>query len=407
MFIPRLRFTSFALSLAALAGGCSSSSDVVPGVERGAQCVGGGYPITCPGTKRKACPDQCDGDPDPGGPPANPCGTQPALPSDPELGAGWVVHAAQGGPGSVNYDQLPASSKYNSRSSCVSGCGGTAWAMLAGWTEWQQRNIALTQHWDTGRMINDYWISTSFGRAYQDTFLTTSIGFPATLEQNMTTWDDNWSRLTGGFADYMDSKCIGSEAFTEPRLMPSGGDYIKSWGGRVDVHSDYELSPNSVQTGRYLGDVRSWIDTYHVPVILGFNELSTAHFELVLAYARKASYQCSGNTWKLVEGDAWKMRVNHGWGDAAEWDDPPSAAWAAYTITVPPPPGPVLCADGSTGPELYTCPPCAPGDTSCSPDTVGTNVPFCARKCCGVPADALPCCVHPGHGVGCGANPGK
>jgi hypothetical protein len=381
---------------------CGQNGELAVSSVEGALCVGGGTPIQCPGTTVRKCPDLCPGPTDPPAPPR--CGTQPPLPSDPELGAGWVVHAAApGGPRSVNYNQLPAHTKYNGRS-CLSGCGGTAWAMLGAWTDYQQRGRAYAEHWDAGRWLNEYWITTSFGRPYQDTFATQS-SLSGALVQNAS-WDDNWSRLTGGFSSYMDSKCISSEAFTDPKNMPYGGDYIKSWGARIEAHSDFELSPNHVNTGRYLEDVRNWIDNYHVPVILGFEELADSHYELVSAYARQVAYTCSGNsTWQLKETGAWKIRVNHGWGDDVAWDNPPGTAWAAYTFTVLPPAGAVHCEDGSVGPELYRCPACAPNDPLCSHETEGTILPFCHRECCGETQVNLPCCVHPFHGAFCGEDP--
>jgi len=187
------------------------------------------------------------------------------------------------------YDQMSAGTSPNS-SSCYSGCGGTAWAMLFGWGDYQASlgNPAWSHRWGLYRQ-NGGTGSNAVAPKYMDTGV-----------RNMT-WE---------LRNRIGTFCFGSSGATAPWNMSGASGYLASRTGAT-LSTHYNVL--GIHETRLREKARNSIRDRKVPAIIGTGWLT--HYPLAYGYRWRSRIvrKCFIWCWNETEYQR-QFYVNQGWG---------------------------------------------------------------------------------------------
>jgi hypothetical protein len=187
------------------------------------------------------------------------------------------------------YNQIPAGSAPNT-SSCYSGCGGTAWAMLFGWGDnqaalgnpaWAHRTGLYLQNGGTG--------ADAVAPQYMDTGV-----------RNMS-WE---------LRNRIGTFCAGSSGATPPWSMSGASGYLALRTGTT-LSTHYNVL--GIHEGGLRDRARDSIIYRRVPAIIGTGWLS--HYPLAYGYRWRSRVvrKCFIFCWNETEYQR-EFYVNQGWG---------------------------------------------------------------------------------------------
>jgi hypothetical protein len=157
------------------------------------------------------------------------------------------------------YSQIAAGQTPNT-SSCFSGCGGTAWAMLFGWADNQAAigNSAWAPRWGIYRQ------NGGFG---------TNVGAPRTMDAGVR-------NMTWEIRNRIGTFCFFSNGATPPWSMDEAAGYLVGRSG-ASLTTHYNIFGNAEDRLRDYA-IKS-IKNRHTPAIIGIGLLS--HYPLAYGYA--------------------------------------------------------------------------------------------------------------------------
>ncbi|MFN8470104.1 MAG: hypothetical protein U0X20_31405 [Caldilineaceae bacterium] len=214
----------------------------------------------------------------------------------------WAYWWANGYPGSITYDQIPAHQRVNT-SGCWSGCGATAWAMLFGWVD--QRAAAgdwrWANHWGIYR-VNGGLGANAVAPYSQDAGV-----------DNMT-WEirnrmGTWCTGDGGGATSL-SRMIDAIEYVRPRATAA-----------ATMRTRYD--PTKLCWFGACNDARNLVKDQIIvrqsPAVVGYDN----HYAMAYGYAERSNRSC----FLFFCSTSWSrwFWVNQGWGgggnDWINWDD--------------------------------------------------------------------------------------
>ncbi len=199
------------------------------------------------------------------------------------------------------YTQIPANSPPNT-SSCPSGCGATAWAMLFGWADNQAAigNPTWVGRWGLYRENGGYGADAVAPR-----FMDTGV-------RNMT-WE---------IRNRIGTFCAFGNGPTFPWRMSDASGYLAGRSGaRIRTH--YHVL--GISTGGLRERARNSIRDRRTPAIIGTGWLN--HYPLAYGYAWRSrrTWACAICPWKVTEYSRWFYvnqghgGGNNGWVSASTW----------------------------------------------------------------------------------------
>jgi hypothetical protein len=183
------------------------------------------------------------------------------------------------------YNQMPASDPKNP-SSCYSGCGATAWAMLFGWADNQAAsgNASWAPRWGLYRVNGGY-------------------GADAVAPQY---WNDGVKNMIWEIRQGIDTFCAFGSGATAPWDMSGAADYLVNRSG-TRLYTNYNSV--GISTSGLRERARDSIIDYKTPAIIGTGWLN--HYPLAYGYAWRSRQRCFIGCW--TEYSRW-FYVNQGWG---------------------------------------------------------------------------------------------
>jgi hypothetical protein len=204
----------------------------------------------------------------------------------------WVTSFAGSHTDQRLYQQMSAGTGPNT-SSCASGCGGTAWAMLFGWGDVKasQGHAVWSKRWGLYRQ-NGGTGSDAVAPLNQDTGV-----------RNMT-WE---------IRNQIGTWCAGSSGPTFPWDMDQSSAYLnKRTAATVSTH--YNVF--GVHEDRLRNKARDSIRDRHVPAIIGTGWLN--HYPLAYGYRVRSRTvkKCFIWCWNETEYQR-QFYVNQGWGGSS------------------------------------------------------------------------------------------
>ncbi len=187
------------------------------------------------------------------------------------------------------YSQIPKHTSPNS-SSCYSGCGGTAWAMLFGWADKQAASG------------NSYW-APRWGLYRQNG----GKGANAVAPQNM---DNGVRNMTWEIRNDVGTWCWGNSGPTNPWNMDDASNYFS---GRTGTRLSTHYNVLGIQESRLRQYARNSIRDRNTPAIIGTGWLT--HYPLAYGYAwrKRTVRKCFIFCWNETQYNR-SFYVNQGWG---------------------------------------------------------------------------------------------
>lgn len=209
---------------------------------------------------------------------------------------GWMFAYADGGrAGQRLYNQITPYTWPNV-TSCYSGCGATAWAMLFGFGD-NQADV-----WP----INSWWMN-KWGLYRKDGGVSTGdVAAPLVNDNGVNNMQMEIRREIGTF-------CLGGSGATWPWSMGGAYRYAErrsyAW---VHVYGGYNFVNNEYQ------HVANSIILHHTPGIILTGSLDTLHYPLAYGFAQARVRECG---WDLFKGYTCEeevrypyFQINPGWG---------------------------------------------------------------------------------------------
>lgn len=183
------------------------------------------------------------------------------------------------------YNQMPSSDPQNP-SSCYSGCGATAWAMLFGWAD----NQAASG--------NAYWAGR-WGLYRQNGGYGANVVAPPT-------WDTGVKNMIWEIRQRIGTFCAFGSGATAPWDMSGAAGYLTNrTGTRLYTH----YNAVGISTDGLRERARDSIIDRNTPAIIGTGWLN--HYPLAYGYAWRSQRRCFIACW--TEYDR-RFYVNQGWG---------------------------------------------------------------------------------------------
>lgn len=199
------------------------------------------------------------------------------------------------------YTQIPANSPPNT-SSCSSGCGATAWAMLFGWADYQ------------AAIGNPTWVGR-WGIYRQNGGYDADAVAPRFMDAGVRT-------MTWEIRNRIGTFCVFGNGPTFPwRMSDAAGYLVGRSGARIRTH--YNVL--GISTGGLRERARNSIRDRRTPVIIGTGWLN--HYPLAYGYAWRSrrTWACPICPWKVTEYSRWFYvnqghgGGNNGWVSASTW----------------------------------------------------------------------------------------
>jgi len=203
------------------------------------------------------------------------------------------------------YSQIPPKSGPNT-SSCFSGCGATAWAMLFGWADNQ------------AAIGNRSWAGR-FGIYRQNG----GFGADAVAPRDPDAGVDN---MTWELRQRMGTFCVFGQGATLPWRMDDAAGYLVGRSGiRLDIHYNAVLWKEDRLRDYAIKSIRD----RHTPAIIGIGGLGSPHYPLAFGYAERSRivHHWYGDTTERER----RFIVNQGQGDERA-DVLPASTWFAGEI---------------------------------------------------------------------------
>ena len=207
------------------------------------------------------------------------------------------------------YSQIHESHAINT-SSCWSGCGGTAWAMLFGWADKQAA---------TG---NAYW-APRWGLYRENGGKGADDVAPRNMGSSGGIYNMTWE-----IRNDVDTFCVGNSGPTTPWDMDEASEYLKDRSGtKLDTH--YNVA--GIHTKRLREYARDSIIDRDTPAIIGTGWLT--HYPLAYGYAwrKRTVKKCFIFCWNETQYSRW-FHVNQGWGDEDDLGWVSAGTWFAGEI---------------------------------------------------------------------------
>ena len=201
----------------------------------------------------------------------------------------WTYYWAGSHSNQRLYSQIPSSHAINT-SSCWSGCGGTAWAMLFGWADKQ------------AALGNSYW-SPRWGLYRQNGGKGSNAVAPSTM-------DDGVRNMTWEIRNDVGTWCAFGSGPTNPWDMDEASEYFK---GRTGTKLSTHYNVLGIQEGRLREYARNSIRDRNTPAIIGTGWLT--HYPLAYGYAwrKRRVRKCFIFCWNETQYNR-SFYVNQGWG---------------------------------------------------------------------------------------------
>lgn len=221
----------------------------------------------------------------------------------------WVYWYAGGANEQRMYDQFGPGTAPNN-SSCLSGCGPTAWAMLFGWVDVQAAKSGSN------------WWQSRWGIYRQNGGRGADAVAPRELDQGVRNMV--WEIRTA-----MGTWCnpFNQNAATFPWSMDMAAAYLI---GRTNVRLETYYNFAGITESRLRDKAKHHIWNYAAPVVIGTGWLN--HYPLAWQYASRKRvvercflWQC----WKESEYQMW-FYVNQGWGGDDDGWVPANTWFAGY-----------------------------------------------------------------------------
>jgi hypothetical protein len=210
----------------------------------------------------------------------------------------WTSYLAGDSGDQRDYDQI-------SGSSCYSGCGPTAWAMLFGWADHQA--------WEG----DSYW-SGRWG-LYRSNG---GFGSDADAPDSMSTGIENVIWEING---YVDTFCISGQGATYPWKMDEASDYFS---GRTGTSMVTHYNSVGIAESRLREYARDQIRDHDTPAVIGTGWLE--HYPMAWGYKWRVRYYKIAGVTLSTDYDR-KFYVNNGWGGSGDgWED--ASTWFAGEI---------------------------------------------------------------------------
>ncbi|MBN1262452.1 MAG: hypothetical protein JXB35_17360, partial [Anaerolineae bacterium] len=183
------------------------------------------------------------------------------------------------------YNQMPSSDPQNP-SSCYSGCGATAWAMLFGWADNQAAsgNAYWAGRWGLYRQNGGYGAD--------------AVAPP--------TWDTGVKNMIWEIRQRIGTFCAFGSGATAPWDMSGAAGYLTNRTG-TRLYTNYNAV--GISTGGLRERARDSIIDRKTPAIIGTGRLN--HYPLAYGYAWRSQRRCFIACW--TEYDR-RFYVNQGWG---------------------------------------------------------------------------------------------
>lgn len=210
----------------------------------------------------------------------------------------WTTYWAGNSGDQRNYDQI-------SGSSCYSGCGPTAWAMLFGWADHQA--------WEG----NSYW-SARWG-------LYRSNGGTGSDADAPSTQDSGIENITWEINGYVDTFCISGSGATYPWKMDEAADYFS---GRTGTSMVTHYNSVGISESRLREYARDQIKDHDTPAVIGTGWLE--HYPMAWGYKWRVRYYKVLGVTISTDYDR-EFYLNNGWGGSGNgWED--ASTWFAGEI---------------------------------------------------------------------------
>jgi hypothetical protein len=200
------------------------------------------------------------------------------------------------------YNQMSSSDPQNP-SSCYSGCGATAWAMLFGWADNQAAigNAYWAPRWGLYRENGGY-------------------GANAVAPQY---WDTGVKNMIWEIRQRIDTFCAFGSGATAPWDMSGAAGYLT---GRTGTRLYTNYNSVGISTGGLRELARDSIIYQNTPAVIGTGWFN--HYPLAYGYAWRSRRRCFIGCW--TEYSRW-FYVNQGWGGNDNgWV--PASTWFAGRI---------------------------------------------------------------------------
>ncbi|HEY88418.1 MAG TPA: hypothetical protein G4N98_01610 [Thermoflexia bacterium] len=233
-------------------------------------------------------------------------------PESPAVGiqGSWAWYWAWNGTNDQrDYWQIAAHTSPNT-TSCPSGCGATAWAMLFGWADYQAENSAWS-----------YWQART-GLYLQDGGYGTNVRAPTTMDAGVT-------KMTWELRNRIGTWCIAGSAPTFPWRMKRAANYFS---GRTGTRLVTHYSSVGITWSSLRVHARDSILYRKTPAIIGTGWLK--HYPLAYGYQwwskrvkRCIPFYCWHTT--VYNRMFW---VNQGWGNGYGNGWIPASTWFAGEI---------------------------------------------------------------------------
>jgi hypothetical protein len=213
----------------------------------------------------------------------------------------WHYYWADGNAGAIRYNQFPAGSPPNT-SSCWSGCGATAWAMVFGWVD----HRAEENHWRWKNHWGIYRQNGGYG---------TNVKAPNNLDTGIR-------NMSWELRNRLGTYCSGSGGATKFTSMINAWRYLPGratagWRMRTRYDPTGLCWFGACNNARNLA--REQIVNYRAPAILGCHN----HYPMAYGYAWRSKRSCF--LWVCSTTYSRWFWVNQGWGGSGNtwinWDD--------------------------------------------------------------------------------------
>lgn len=214
----------------------------------------------------------------------------------------WRHYVAGSGVDQRYYRQIYAHEGQN-YTSCPSGCGATAWAMLFGWADhqaWMSRQ-PWTPRWGLYRFLGGYGANADA---------------PGVMRNDLGVYNMIWE-----IRSYLGTPCVAGAGPTMPNWMADAQFYLfgRSY---ARIYTQYNII--GISEGRLMNNAADSIIFNHTPAIIGTGWLN--HYPLAWGYSSRTYYYGLG----LTRTERY-FYVNQGWGTVNEWVS--ASTWFAGQIS--------------------------------------------------------------------------
>ena len=201
------------------------------------------------------------------------------------------------------YHQIDANTGPNT-SSCASGCGATAWAMLFGWA--------------------DYCSTTDTKWQYQWCMYLQNGGVSTPNVVAPPTQDSGVENMTWEIRNDVGTFCWFGDGATEPWNMINAYKYVQARSCSYSMSTDYH--PLGITTSDLREKARNIIRDLNTPAIIGTGWLS--HYPVAFGYAWRSRTvrKCFIWCWYETQYSRW-FYVNQGWGHSSYNDWVSADTW--------------------------------------------------------------------------------